>query len=230
MAAGTTTRGRRVRRAVRASTLPAVVHPPKGADATREKLLQATHELLFERAGAEPSVSQICDRAGVQVAMVSYCFGGKAQLLEALVDRVTEGIKAELEQLAALELEPEQMLRRHVAAVVRNFLRYPYVSQLNERIRAGQAFAEQITTLFAGPMIAFYRDLLAEGAGRGEFREVDPTLFFFSTVGMCEYLFAARSLLSGSGEALDDELIDRFTEHTIELLLHGISRRPSGKR
>ena len=53
----------------------------KGAELTAEKLLQATHELMLEHGGVEPSVSQLCERAGVQVAMVSYCFGGKTQLL-----------------------------------------------------------------------------------------------------------------------------------------------------
>jgi AcrR family transcriptional regulator len=201
-----------------ASELPPISHPPKGADATREKLLQAANELLFERSGAEPSVSQICERAGVQVAMVSYCFGGKNQLLEALVERINIGIRGELERLAAREMAPEEMLRHHVAAMVRNFVRFPYVSQLNERLRAGNQPAQRI----APPLTDFYRELLGAGARDGAFREVDPELFFFSLVGMCEYLFSARSLLTEGGGAVDDDLIERFTEHTIDLVLHGI--------
>ena len=75
-----------------------------------------------------------------------------------------------------------------------------------------------MTTIFAEPMIAFYRKLLADGNRSGAFREVDPSLFFFSIVGMCEYLFAARSLLGHLGEPLDDDLVQRFTAHTLELL------------
>jgi AcrR family transcriptional regulator len=211
-----------------ASALPPVSHPPRGADATREKLLQATNELLFERSGAEPSVSQICERAGVQVAMVSYCFGGKNQLLDALLERITDAVKAELDQLAALDLRPEETLRRHVAAIVRNFFRFPYATQLNERLRAEHQPPAPMTTIFAEPMTAFYRELLDEGVRTGEFRKVDPTLFFFSIVGMCEYLFAARSLLSDSGQEIDDELIRRFTDHTIDLLLYGIAAERTG--
>lgn len=206
--------------AVMSSTpLPPPAEPPRGAEITREKLLQATHDLLIERRGADPSVSQICERAGVQVAMVSYCFGGKTQLLEALVERTTKVFLRELEQLAGRELPPEEKLRRHIAAVIRNFFRYPYSIQLSERLSAGDA-ATILASTFAEPMLDFYRGLLADSG----FRDVDPTLLFFSVVGMCEFLFAARSWLeTGAGEKLDEQLIKRFSDHTVELLLHGIA-------
>src|SRR5258708_25255151 len=53
--------------------LPAVrANVPPRADATREKLLAATHELLRERVGGPVSVNEICIRAGANVAMVKY--------------------------------------------------------------------------------------------------------------------------------------------------------------
>jgi TetR/AcrR family transcriptional regulator len=205
--------------------LPAVAVPPKGADLTREKLLQAAHELLFDRAGAEPSVSQICERAGVQVAMVSYCFGGKAQLLDALVERTTTVVVAELDRCAALELAPEEKLRLHIAAVIQNFVRYPYVSRLSERLLADERAAARSAATFARPSIAFYRELLADGTARHGWREVDPTFFFLSLVGMCEFLFAGRSWLEeAGGHKLNDKLIERFTEHTVQLVIEGLRR------
>src|SRR5206468_12828538 len=43
---------------------------PQRADATRERLLGAAHELLRERVGGPVSVNEICERAGANVAMV----------------------------------------------------------------------------------------------------------------------------------------------------------------
>jgi AcrR family transcriptional regulator len=202
---------------VSVSTLPPISYAPRGADATREKLLQATHELLVERRGAEPSVSQICERAGVQAGMVSYCFGGKAQMLEALVERLREGVAAELDRLSALDLEPEEKLRRNVRAMVRNFVLFPYGAQLSERLRAGTVHGEQIATVFGDAMVPFYAELLAQGGG--VFRELDPRLLFVSIAGMADYFSAARSLFAHESE---QELIERFTDHTVELLLDGI--------
>jgi AcrR family transcriptional regulator len=205
-----------------ASTLPPVSYAPRGADATREKLLQATHELLIERAGSEPSVSQICERAGVRAGMVSYCFGGKAQMLEALVERIRDGVKAELDRLAALDLPPQEKLRRNIRAMVRNFVRFPYGVQLSERLRAGHPHGERIATVFGAAMVPFYTGLLEEGVRDGVFREIDPRLLFVSIAGMADYFSAARSLFPDQDEP---ELIERFTDHTIELLLEGVRAR-----
>jgi AcrR family transcriptional regulator len=211
----------------RATPLPSVSYAPRGADATREKLLQATHELLIERAGAEPSLSQICERAGVQTGMVRYCFGSKSQMLEALVERLRDGVRADLARLAAIDLAPEEKLRRNVRAMVRNFVRYPYGTQLSEQLRAGRDHGEQIATVFGDAMVPFYTELLDEGAGA--FRELDPRLLFVSVAGMAEYFSAARSLFAADGAADDDgQLIDRFCDHTIELLLNGIRARSTG--
>ena len=198
----------------------------KGAEQTAERLLQATHELMLEHGGVEPSVAELCERAGVQVAMVSYCFGGKQQLLETLLERTIAGVMAELDRLAATDMAPEDKLRRHIRAVVRNFVRYPYAQRLSQTLTAGGPPVAQMTDQFARPLLAFHEQLLNAGAANGAFRDLDPVLFFFSLVGLCEFLFAARGWLDDlAGEQIDDALIDRFTEHTTELVLRGISRR-----
>lgn len=203
------------------TALPGRPEPSLGADVTRDRLLQAAHELLFERAGAEPSVSDICARAGVNVSMVSYCFGGKRGLFVALIQRTTGGVVAELDALAALDLPAEEKLRRHLAGVVRNYLRYPYVNQLGERLGRGAGpAAARTTAVLAEPMVAFYRGLLAEGG----FRAVDPVYLFCSITGMCEFLFAARGSVEDTlGGPVDDAAVERFVEHTVELVLHGIA-------
>jgi AcrR family transcriptional regulator len=204
---------------VESDSLPSVSYLPKGADATREKLLQATHELLIERAGAEPSLSQICERAGVQTGMVRYCFGSKEAMLEALVQRLHDGVAAELTRLAAQDLDPEEKLRRNVRAMIRNFARFPYGTQLSERLRADRPHGEQIAHLFGDVMVSFYAQLLDAGQRAGVFRALDPRLLFASVAGMAEYFSAVRSLFTDESS---EELIDRFTEHTVGLLLDGI--------
>lgn len=216
-------------RARAAGTLPPPDAPPKGADVTREKLLQATHELLFEHGGEEPSVSQICERADVRVAMVSYCFGGKSGLLEALGERAVSQIMGEEERLIALSLAPQEALALHVRAMVRNFVRFPYMGSLSERIATGDRTATGMAQTVARPTIAFYEDLLREGVEKGVFRPgIDPTLLLFSIVGMSEFLFSARSWVRDTGETLNDELVERFADHTVELLLQGITAAPAG--
>jgi len=196
------------------------VHQP--AQVTREKLLQATHELLVERRAVEPPVSEICARAGVNVAMVSYCFGGKAQLLDALLERTVADVVVELERLTAQDLGPVETLRRHVAGVIANYVRYPYTVALGERL--GDPDGRTAET-FARPLLAFHARLLQAGAASGDFRTgIDPPFFFSSLVGMCEFFFSARTWVEGAtGHPIDADVVARFTEHTTALLLEGLS-------
>lgn len=203
---------------------PADVEQLRGADASRERLLRAAHELLIETRGAEPSVSQICGRAGLRSGMVSYCFGGKAALLDALLYRATESVMAEVKQLAASQLSPTDKLRRHIRGMVMSFVRYPYTQNISERLAAAGDSIRPITERFATPTLEFYRSLVVEGVAAGEFRaDLEPNFLFVSTAGMCEFLFAAKDWLPLAGQEFDQELMERFAEHCTRLLLGGIA-------
>lgn len=195
-----------------------------GAEITAEKLLTAAHELLSERA-AGATVSEICGRAEVNVAMVKYCFGNKDAMLDALLEQVLQGLAAEFERLSQLDVPADEKLRRHVAEIVRNYVRYPYVNRLmNERLLSADPTAvDRISASFAIPARAWYGELLEEGRLDSGWREMDPTLFFFSVVGLCEFLFSARPLLERSfGDELDGDLVERYIDHVTELIATGV--------
>jgi TetR/AcrR family transcriptional regulator len=192
-------------------------------DVTREKLLSAAHDLLVERRGSEPSVSELCARAGVNVAMVSYCFGGKRALLDALLERTVVGVVTQLDALEGLGLSPRETLRRHIGGVIENYLRYPYAVALGERLGDPDG---RLAEGFARPLLAFHTRLLARGEAAGEFRGgLDPALFFASLVGACEFFFSARTWMeAATGSDVDAALVARYTEHCAALLLDGVRR------
>jgi AcrR family transcriptional regulator len=198
---------------------------PRSAELTRQKLLTAAHDLFVERTDHTATVNEICTRADVNVAMVKYCFGNKDGLLDALLEQVLSGLALEIERLSALELPPDEKLRRHVGEIVRNYVRYPYVNRLmNGRLMHAEPGAvDRISRSFAIPARAWYAELLEAGRREHGWAELDPTLFFFSVVGLCEFLFAARPLLERSFErTLDAELVDRFAGHVSALVMDGV--------
>jgi TetR/AcrR family transcriptional regulator len=199
---------------------------PRGdADRTRSKLVDATDALLIERPGKTPTVAELCARAEVNVAMVKYCFGSKSGLLDAVLERALERLAGEVERLARSGLRPEEQLRRHVSEIVRNYVRHPYVNRLmTQRLMLAEPEAvDRISRSFAIPVRAFYERLLADGHEQEGWREIDSTLFFFSVVGVCEFLFSARPLLERAyGERIDAELVERYGAHVAELVLNGV--------
>jgi len=203
---------------------------PLRAGATREKLLAATHALLRERVGGPVSVNEICARAGANVAMVKYCFGSKDAMIAALIERIVSGFVAELDELDARGLSASARLRIHVAEIVRNYVRYPYINRLlsMQLSGGGAAGIASLSRNFAIPVRDWYRRLLADGRNDGEFRAIDPTLFFFTVIGLAEFLVTAEPLLRGFDiDRIDADLLDRYIRHVTEIVLHGVQTHPA---
>src|SRR5690348_6818980 len=85
---------------------------------SRERLLQATVELVEERGYEATTLGDIADRAGTARGLVSYYFPGKRPLLQSAVHRLMY-----LELAAALEHEPRtddgrERLARAIDAVL----------------------------------------------------------------------------------------------------------------
>ncbi len=97
---------------------------------TRTAFLDAAGALMSERGAIEVPLSDIAARAGLNVALVSYHFGGKEGLLVALAKRNAEQALSDLAQLMASSLPPVEKLKRHLTGVIATFHRYPYLYHL----------------------------------------------------------------------------------------------------
>ncbi|WP_405655749.1 TetR/AcrR family transcriptional regulator [Streptomyces sp. RK9] len=85
---------------------------------SRERLLQATVELVSERGYEATTLADIADRAGSARGLVSYYFPGKRQLLQSAVHRLMHRTLQE-----ALEREPrtedgDELLARAIDAIL----------------------------------------------------------------------------------------------------------------
>lgn len=196
---------------------------------SREALLRAAHEVLSASGGKSVPLTAICRRAGVDVAMVSYHFGSKRGLMISLFERICGGWPADLDALLALPTDTHRKLHIHVREIVRNFQRYPYVTRLmTELIMSSKpGTAKRLAHIFVRPLTDFYRRLFAQGLGAHELRKPDTMFFFFSIVGACEFIFAARPLLASAFgvTSIDQDIERKYVEHTVELLLKGIEAR-----
>jgi hypothetical protein len=88
--------------------------------------------------------------------------------------------------------------------------------------------SREITEVFTGPVTRAQARMLREGMAAGVFREIDPVLFYFSSVGACDYLFWGGSALRFvfGHEKVDDDMRRRFIDHMVELVLHGCLAKP----
>ena len=73
-------------------------------------------------------------------------------------------------------------------------------------------------------LLDFHRRLLAEGIKAGEFRDIDPVLFYTSLIGACDHLFFGRHAMSratGVGP-VTDEVCRQYIRHMEALICGGM--------
>jgi AcrR family transcriptional regulator len=199
---------------------------PAGRNATAEKLLVAASELMIARSSIEVSLSDIAQKSGVNAALVKYHFGNKDGLLLALLARDAATEVANLEYLLAQPISPTAKLKLHIGGIIRAYHRFPYMNRLIHYLlhESSADAADEVSKFFVAPLLDFQRRLLAEGVAAGEFRSVDPVLFYTSLVGACDHLFFGRHAMSraiGVGP-VTDEVCRQYIAHMEALVCGGI--------
>ena len=196
-----------------------------GASA-REQLLTAASQIMRDGDTINLSLSELSLRAGLNSALVKYYFGNKMGLMLALLERDMGNIVAGLGALVAKDMDPEDKLRRHLGAVIDTYYRFPYLNRLlMQMVRdSAPADAARIADLYLKPIADAYEKLIAEGVKAGEFRKVDPQLFYFAVTGASDRFFSARLVLRHcyDQEDISEEMRDRYREHTVDLIMRGI--------
>ena len=209
--------------------------PPSGKNSTAEKLLVAASELMIGRSSIDVSLSDIAQRSGVNAALVKYHFGNKDGLLLALLARDAATEVANLEYLLAQPIAPAAKLKLHIAGIIRAYHQFPYMNRLIHYLlhESSVDAADEVSKFFVAPLLDFHRRLLAEGIKAGEFRNIDPVLFYTSLIGACDHLFFGRhamSRASGVGP-VTDEVCRQYIKHMEALICGGVltTKRANGE-
>ncbi|MDE2378778.1 TetR family transcriptional regulator [Bradyrhizobium sp.] len=202
---------------------------PVTKSSTAEKLLVAASELMIERSSIEISLSDIAQRSGVNAALVKYHFGNKDGLLLALLARDAATELCHLENLLAQPITSTAKLKLHIGGIIRAYYRFPYMNRLIHYLlhESTQESADEVSKFFVAPLLDFHRRLLAEGVRNGEFRQIDPVLFYTSLIGACDHLFFGRHAMSratGVGP-VTDEVCRQYIKHMESLICGGILQK-----
>jgi AcrR family transcriptional regulator len=197
-----------------------------GKNTTAEKLLDAASELMIERKSIEVSLSDIAQKSGVNAALVKYHFGNKDGLLLGLLARDAANEMTNLDYLMAQPISPTAKMKLHIAGIIKAYYQFPYMNRLIHYLlhESHAEAADEVSKFFVGPLLDFHRRLLAQGVAAGEFRAIDPVLFYTSLVGACDHLFFGRHAMSRAAGVgpVTDEVCRDYIAHMEALIFGGM--------
>ena len=92
---------------------------------SREKILQATWELIKEKGIESITIRDIASRAGTNIASINYYFGSKDQLINEVVKQRMEAFREAFVLLEDTAIAPMTRLRRFLHAYAALLLEHP---------------------------------------------------------------------------------------------------------
>lgn len=195
--------------------------------AIRERLLDAASALMRELDTVEIGILDIAARAEVNHGMIRYYFGSKEGMLLALLDR---DVGVRIRQIAALfrlDVTATERMTIHLEGILDTYYQIPYLNRLIQ-LMVRDATPERVhhtAEELLKPIANAQQRIIEQGITAGEFRRVDPKLFYFNTIGAADGLYANRFTLSavfGGIPAADDALHERYKRQTVETLMAGL--------
>ena len=207
---------------------PRDYHLPPGV--ARQTLLQSAIRLLNERGTGNVSLNDVAREAELNPALVTYYFGTKDNLFQAVVEQVIGEWRAEVIASVPEKAGPEEALRSRARATMYFLRRYPSLTKLiiHQMITVKSKESRFFIENFARINFEEHTSLLRKGADAGVFRQVDPLFYFAHYIAMGDLYANLRPMmerLGGKAED-DDSRFEAFVDAMIEMLIHGIAARP----
>ena len=201
----------------------------------KEQILEKA-ELLFAEHGFEgTSIRALAKEAEVNIAMVSYYFGSKEKLFEALVEYRAAYLWGKLKALNEQSLNPIQRLEELIKAYVNRFLsqtRFHRILYREISLNRRQELHQNIADILMRNVTEF-RKILSDGIEQGYFREVDVDLTIVTFIGTITQLITTSSIMHQRmlGQKLEHDLSEneqlqsRLIDH-LKSLMHNYLIQP----
>ncbi len=160
------------------------------------KIIETAEELFAENGFAGTSVRDIADKANVNVAMISYYFGSKEKLLEALFNYRAEGTVQKLEgMLQNKELQPLEKVNMMIDYYVEKFNSQQCFHKImvREQVANHKTITSDIIQHFKKRNQELVKQLIHEGQKAGLFnKSVDIPLLMATLIGTVNHMVTTQ--------------------------------------
>ena len=198
--------------------------------AATQKALIAAGEKLFAKCGFDgATIDMLTDEAGVNKALVSYYFGSKEGLYDAVIADFAGDIVARVKEGVTSTSDPVRNFRSYILSLAREFAgRRTFLAILMREFISGSVQER------AGPfqdLLQFYKmteDLYKDGFRKNVFRRQDSHMLHISIIGpLVHFVLTARLRERTTGKRMLDltnPSIEEFAGHLAKLILDGMRR------
>ena len=160
------------------------------------QIIQTAEELFAEQGFSGTSVRDIADKADINVAMISYYFGSKEKLLEAIFLYRAEGTAQKLEEMfKAKELSPLEKVNTMIDYYIDKFHTQPcfHKIMMREQVTINKTVTTEIIHHFKKKNQELVKQLVHEGQKTGVFvKHIDIPLLMTTLIGTVSHMVTTQ--------------------------------------
>lgn len=190
---------------------------------TADKIIEAATGLFALKGFAAVSVKELANAAGVNVALISYHFGGKENLYSLILQRQFEPILKFLDELAITDISPLEKIRRFGEW----FATTKECSIYGERLIHGEmnnptSCFEKVVIKNISRFHSFLCNCIKEAIKQGQVRaNIDPDYASIALMNIIRFHYIARHYSKGILPARDDHAAS-YSFQALDIYMNGV--------
>lgn len=192
------------------------------------QIMEAAEKLFAAKGFDGTSVRDIADTAGVNLAMISYYFGSKEKLMEAMFDYRSESFKLQLENMIHnKELEPMQKVEQLIDQYIEKLMNqqcFHRVMVREQMMNNNGIIAMRIQQLKMRNQ-ELIKQLILQGQKKGHFKKnIDIPLLMITLIGTVSQLVTTQHYYREMNnlQSLSDEEFQKHIRKKLSLHLKKI--------
>ncbi|MBP2634649.1 MAG: betI [Firmicutes bacterium] len=191
---------------------------------TVTKIIEAAIPLFATKGLANVSVKELADAAGVNIALISYYFGGKDNLYAYILEDQLTKLKDAIETIKVEDIPAIMRMKKFADSILATNKNNPYICQFfhMEVFNPSKYFDTSVRNAVCHTH-GFLRSCIEEAKNKGEIRgDVDAALAAMGFLKILNLSFTAHDLckeLMGNKE----DLAAQYVAQALEIYLHGVA-------
>lgn len=181
------------------------------------QIIKVTEKLIAEKGYEGTSVRDIAQEAGVNVAMISYYFGSKEKLFQALFSYRISLSKLRLENLLQdKEMTPTEKIDRLISDYVDKFISNPHFHRIVIKGQMYKDMQEITTMIYENKLenLELIKKIVQEGQRKKEFvKNVDVPMMMVTLLGTATYVINNQEFFR-----IQNKLVDLPDEKFLQIV------------
>ncbi|ORT48226.1 TetR family transcriptional regulator [Vibrio sp. qd031] len=200
---------------------------PTGKSDAREQLILRARELFISMPYDKVSTRLVAEKAGVNSAMIRYYFGNKEGLFETMVRETMEPIRHNIQEMRKRH---DQVSLLDIMSMHMNQMRqmpdFPKLVFQSMHMPASAVQRQLMVKVFSEMMDTDHHRIFAKMSKSALLREgLDPKMARLSVISLLMFPFLAPApMLELHGIELDDEFLEGYLSHNIDLITKGFMK------